>query len=269
MTPRPLKIIGVGRYLPKRVVTNAELEKTFGLNEGWIARRNGVLERRRADLSQGETPSYMAEQASREALQHAELAPEALDLIINASGIPEQAIPDGGPLLQRRLGLGASGTTAMSIHTTCLSFLAALDVAASFIATGRYTNILISSSEIGSVGVYGTHPKSETLWGDAAAAAVVTATPDGEQSCIEHVTFKTYGDGAEFTACHGAGAKRHPEGTPTPPPRIVDSSCTAKKYWTWRCKRGLNSLLHSIRRHYNETSLKLMSLSRISQVVRG
>ena len=53
------------------------------------------LERRRADLSQGETPSYMAEQASREALQHAELAPEALDLIINASGIPEQAIPDG------------------------------------------------------------------------------------------------------------------------------------------------------------------------------
>ena len=75
MTPRPLKIIGVGRYLPKRVVTNAELEKTFGLNEGWIARRNGVLERRRADLSQGETPSYMAEQASEKPFSTRSLLP--------------------------------------------------------------------------------------------------------------------------------------------------------------------------------------------------
>jgi len=210
MNSRGIKIIGVGRYLPERIVTNTELEQQFKLNKGWIARRNGVMERRRADVAKGETPSFMAEHASREALADAGLEPKQLDLIINASGIPEQAIPDGGPLLQRRLGLGASGITAMSVHTTCLSFLAALDVAASFIATQRYKNILISSSEIGSVGVYGTHPKSESLWGDAAAAAVITATPDHEPSCLERVTFKTYGDGADFTACHGAGAKRHP-----------------------------------------------------------
>lgn len=210
MNSRPLKIVGVGRYLPERIVTNTEMEQMYRLNEGWIARRNGVLERRRADIHKGETSSFMAEKASLEALDDAGLAPQDLDLIINASGIPEQAIPDGGPLLQRRLGLGSSGITAMSIHTTCLSFLAALDVAASFIATDRYKNILISSSEMGSVGVYGTHPKSESLWGDAAAAAIVTVTPEHENSCLEHVTFKTYGDGADFTACHGAGAKRHP-----------------------------------------------------------
>jgi 3-oxoacyl-[acyl-carrier-protein] synthase-3 len=204
------KIAGVGRYLPDCVVTNAELEQRFGLKEGWIKRRNGVLQRRRADLSKGETPSYMGAQASREALKNAGLAPDQLDLIINASGTPEQAIPDGGPLLQRRLGLGDSGIAAMSVHTTCLSFLAALDVAASFIATGRYQNILICSSEMGSVSVYGKDPKSESLWGDAAAAVVLTVTPTGEASAVEALTFQTFGDGADLTACRGSGALHHP-----------------------------------------------------------
>lgn len=210
MTPRRAQIAGVGRYLPEYIVTNQELEGRFNLNKGWIERRNGVLERRRADVSAGETSVYMAEQASREAIQDAGLDPSEIDLILNASGIPEQAIPDGGPLLQRRLGLGESGITAFSVHATCLSFLAAIDVGASFIATGRYRRVLISSSEMGSVGVYGTDPKSESLWGDAAAAVVLTATPDGEDSAVNHITFKTYGAGADFTACEGAGSKHHP-----------------------------------------------------------
>jgi len=187
----------------------------FGLRRGWISRRNGVDERRRAKWEEGETNSVMAEKASREAIADAGMEPSDLDLIINASGVPEQAIPDGGPLLQARLGLGDSGITAMSVHTTCLSFIAALDVAASFIASGRYEKILISSSEVGSVGVYGKDPKSESLWGDAAGAAVVCKTPEGEASAVEKVVFHTYGDGAELTACHGAGSKRHPRNPKT------------------------------------------------------
>lgn len=208
---RGVKIAGLGRYLPERVVENAELEAFFGIETGWIAQKTGVLERRRADWENGETNVVMAERACREALDDAGIAPAELDLIINASGTPEQAIPDGGALLQARLGLGMSGIMAMSVHTTCLSFIAALDVAATFIAAGRATNVLISSSEVGSIGVYGEDPKSESLWGDAAAAAVLTATPAGETSSLEHLVFQTFGDGADLTACHGAGVKRHPK----------------------------------------------------------
>ena len=87
----------------------------------------------------------MSAEAAREALDEAKLKPNQLDLIINASGTGEQAIPDTGALIQRQLGLGNSGIPAMTVHTTCLSFVAGMDVAANFLQTGRYKNILIAS----------------------------------------------------------------------------------------------------------------------------
>ncbi|HNO32260.1 MAG TPA: hypothetical protein PKI78_10780, partial [Anaerolineales bacterium] len=122
----PLKIIGLGRYLPKRVVPSAELEAMCGVPAGWVERRNGVRERRWVT---DETSSFMSAEAAKEALDEAKLKPGQLDLIINASGTGEQAIPDTGALIQRQLGLGNSGIPAMTVHTTCLSFVAGMDVA--------------------------------------------------------------------------------------------------------------------------------------------
>ena len=87
----PLKIIGLGRYLPSRVVPSSELEKMCGMPAGWVEHRNGVRERRWVT---GETASFMAAQAACEALDEAGLSPHQLNLIINASGTAEQAIPD-------------------------------------------------------------------------------------------------------------------------------------------------------------------------------
>ena len=139
----PLKIIGLGRYLPKRVVSNSEVEALCGLSAGWVEQRNGVRERRWVT---DETSSFMSAEAAREALDEAKLKPNQLDLIINASGTGEQAIPDTGALIQRQLGLGKSGIPAMTVHTTCLSFITGMDVASNFINSGRYKNILIASS---------------------------------------------------------------------------------------------------------------------------
>src|ERR1700682_1579264 len=100
--PLPLKIAGLGRYLPERVVPSAEVEALCGR------------------------------------VAEAGLALSDIDLILNASGTPEQAIPDGGPLVQRQLGLGSSGIACLSVHGTCLSFLAALDLAANLLAMQRY-----------------------------------------------------------------------------------------------------------------------------------
>ncbi len=203
----PLKIIGLGRYLPPRIVQNSELERIYALSAGWVERRNGVRERRWVTT---ETASFMAAEAAREALDEAGLRPDQLSLIINASGTAEQAIPDTGALIQRQLGLGRSGIPAMSVHTTCLSFLTALDVAANFLSTGRYTTILIVSSDISSCGINPKEPESATLVGDAAAAVVVSRSGMEDASAIHHAHFKTYGDGASFTAIRGGGSAHHP-----------------------------------------------------------
>lgn len=205
-----MRITGLGRYLPKCIVPNAELEERFGLDAGWIADKTGVLERRRADISGGETASVMGAAAVAEALDEAGLAPKELDLIINASGTAEQAIPDGGPLIQRELGLGRSGIQCFTVHATCLSFITALDVAASMITAGTHRRIAIVSSEIGSMGVSGVDPKSESLWGDAAAAVIVEPTGEGESSALERLLFRTWSEGADLTSIRGGGTKLHP-----------------------------------------------------------
>ncbi len=175
----PLKIIGLGRYLPSRIVSSSELESLYALPPGWVERRNGVRERRRVTT---ETSSFMAAEAAREALDEAGLRPDQLNLIINASGTAEQAIPDTGALIQRQLGLGRSGIPAMSVNTTCLSFITALDVAATYLNAGRYKHILIASSDISSCGINPKEPESATLVGDAAAAVIVTRSGEGDTS---------------------------------------------------------------------------------------
>ena len=203
----PLKIIGLGRYLPARVVPSSELEKICKLPAGWVERHNGVRERRWVT---DETSSYMAAQAAREALDEAGLKPSDLSLILNASGTGEQAIPDTGALIQRQLGLGKSGIPAMTVHNTCLSFVAAMDVAANFLNAGRYKNILIASADVASCGINPKEPESASLVGDAAAAVVVTRSGAGDQSMVHNAHLKTYGDGAYLTAIMGGGSARHP-----------------------------------------------------------
>ncbi len=203
----PLKIAGLGRYLPSRVVRSAEIETLCGLPEGWVEHRNGVRERRWVT---SETSSFMAAQAALEALGEAGLEPGELDLVINASGTAEQAIPDTGALIQRELGLGRSGIPAMSVHTTCLSFITALEVAAHFLSSGRFGRILVASSDISSCGIDLKQPESASLVGDAAAAVVLTRPEAGELSGICNVHFRTYGDGAYLTSIMGGGSARHP-----------------------------------------------------------
>lgn len=212
---RRVRIQAMGTYLPRRVVTSAELEGRLGLEPGWILRHQGVETRHFADA--GETNSYMGARAIERALDAAGMGRADVDLIINASGTAEQALPDTGPLIQRALGWGESGVPAFTVHATCLSFLVGLDVAASLIATGRYRNIVVVSSEITSVGLDWRFPETSTLFGDGAAAAVVSATPEGEASAVLEVRMQTFGDGADLTRIVGGGTKVYPNHPETQP----------------------------------------------------
>lgn len=213
-TSYPLRIAGMGRYLPERVVTNAELEALCGLAEGALDRSAaGVVTRRW--VAPGETNSTMGARAAREAVASAGLELGEIDLILNASGTQEQAIPDGAALMQRELGM--SGTPTLSVHSTCLGFLRALDVAGAFLATGRYKKILIINADIASVGLNFNEPTSAPLFGDAAAACVVVPAAPDEASCIEVARFETFGEGAALTEIRGGGTKHSPNDPATQP----------------------------------------------------
>ncbi len=217
----PLHIAGLGRYLPARTVPTAEMAARCGVSAEWALARTGVCERRVADPNAGETSSGMAALAARAALDDAGMDAAEIDLIVNASGTNEQTLPDGGPLVARALGL--SGTPAFSVHATCLSFVAALDVASAFLAAGRYRRILVVSSERPSVGLNVEQPESALLMGDGAAAAVLTASAGADRAPglappgLHAFRFETYGDGAHLTEVRGGGTRLHPNDPATTP----------------------------------------------------
>ena len=201
------KIVATGRYLPPRIETSAELAHKLGIDAAWIDTHAGVEERRVSDLGMAEMGARAAEAALGDG--------PPPDLILNASGVPQQVIPDSSVYIQEALGM--SGTPSYSIHATCLSFLVALHSAAGLIAGGRYRRILIVSSELGTFGRNFEEPESAVLFGDGAAAAIVEPTPDGEASELLTFEMGTWPAGAHLTEVRGGGTRLHPNDPKTTP----------------------------------------------------
>ena len=194
------KITGYGSYLPPKVQTSKELSKLIDKSEDWIISHTGVYERRISDID----VDQMAAIAAKEAIGD-KLSP---DLIINASGVPKQTLPDTSVFIQKELDL--DGIASFSIHSTCLSFIVALNVAASLLNTNLYKRILIISSDRGTRGRNFNEPESSSLLGDAAAAVYIEQTNDRTQGIISY-RMNTYPDGALLTQVRGGGTNLHPQ----------------------------------------------------------
>ncbi|MGA2298054.1 MAG: ketoacyl-ACP synthase III, partial [FCB group bacterium] len=158
-----VKISSTGLYLPPRIQTSAELASIIGKSEDWIISRTGIKERRIAE----EPMDVLAAKAAKDALKDG----PPPDCIINASTTPLQLIPDSSVFIQRALGY--EGIPSWSIHSTCLSFVVALNTASALIQGGAYKRILIVSSEAGTTWRNMKEPESASLFGDAAAAAII------------------------------------------------------------------------------------------------
>ncbi len=210
----PIKIAGLGAYLPERIVANAELEQAYGLEPGWIARVTGVRERRRAS---GETTVAMGALAARRALAAAGMELDEVDLIIAAASGRQQAIPCTAALLQRELGAPEGNSLCFDLDATCLSFLVALQNASHLVAAGSYRSALIVSSELVGPALNPRQPSSAVLFGDAAAAAVLVRTPTGEPSALVWEQFATYSGSADLTTVLGGGTLHHPNDPQTSP----------------------------------------------------
>jgi 3-oxoacyl-[acyl-carrier-protein] synthase III len=217
-----VRIAGLGTYLPERVVTNGELEAQLGLAPGWIAKRTGVLERRYATF---ETTVSQAVAASQVALERAGITSKDLDAIIGAN-LAQQTIPCTAALVQKALGAPDGSSACWDVNATCLSFMMALHSAALLIAAGQYKTILIFSSEIASPSLNPLEPESASLFGDAAAAVVLTSSDraSSDRASSDQVgssttnlllaaKFQTFSSGSHLTELLGGGTLHRPQTT--------------------------------------------------------
>ena len=171
------RIVGLGRYLPERVVTNHDLAKIMDTSDEWIQERSGIKERRFFELGK-DTTANMGTKASLMALENAGLQPDDVDFIIFATLSPDYNFPGSGVLVQDELGIKEVG--ALDIRNQCTGFVYGLSIADQFIKTGMYKTILVIGSEIHSSGLdLTTRGRAvSVLFGDGAGAAVLQATEE-------------------------------------------------------------------------------------------
>lgn len=177
------RIVGTGGYLPARIVTNAELEKTVDTSDEWIRERTGITQRHIA--ADGEYTLDLAEAAARRALDASGLLPAQIDLIVVATTTADQVFPSTACLLQSRLDI--HGGPAFDVQAVCTGFVYALSVADQFIKTGMVKSALVVGAETFSRIINWQDRNTCVLFGDGAGAVVLQASASpGIQSTHLH-----------------------------------------------------------------------------------
>jgi 3-oxoacyl-[acyl-carrier-protein] synthase-3 len=168
------RIIGTGSYLPENVMTNSDLEKIVDTSDQWIRERTGIEQRHIA--VEGQTTVDLAEQASRLAIEAAEIKASDIDLIIFATSTPDKIFPSSACILQARLNI--HGCPAFDIQAVCTGFVYALAVAEKFIKTGSSKKALIVGAEVFSRILNWQDRTTCVLFGDGAGAVVLEASEE-------------------------------------------------------------------------------------------
>lgn len=169
---RHSRIVGLGHYVPEKIVTNEYLSTVMETNHDWIVERTGIEQRRWIDPTK-DTVANMAAKAARMALERAKLNEQDIDFIVFATITPDYFFPGSGVLLGRELGL--AGIPALDVRNACSGFIYALSIADQFIKTGMYKTVLVIGAEIQSTALdISTRGRNTAvIFGDGAGAAIL------------------------------------------------------------------------------------------------
>lgn len=176
-------ILGLGKYVPHRVLSNHDLEKMVETNDEWITSRTGIKKRHIA--GKHERSSHMAIKAAQEALHQAGIDPHKIELILVATATPDHVFPSVGCLVQK--ALGAKHAAAFDVSAACCGFLFALTTAKQYLANGMYKNALVIASEKFSNIVNWNDRGTCVLFGDGAGAAVLGHVPAGQGLIADYI----------------------------------------------------------------------------------
>jgi 3-oxoacyl-[acyl-carrier-protein] synthase III len=164
---------GWGTAVPEKLVTNAEMEQRVDTTDAWIVERTGIRERHVAATT--DTTASLAIDAGTAAIKNAGITPDAVDLLIVATASPEQPIPHTGAFVGEGLGLRCG---SFDLGAGCAGFVYMLVVGSSLLATGNLDHVLIVGAEILSRIIDPDDRATSILFGDGAAAAVLSRSPD-------------------------------------------------------------------------------------------
>ncbi|MCK5780738.1 MAG: ketoacyl-ACP synthase III, partial [Psychrilyobacter sp.] len=168
-------ILGVGTYVPEKILTNFDLEKRVDTSDAWIQKMTGIKERRIA--APEEATSDLAYNAAIKALKSSNTKAEDIDLIVVATMTPDYFTPSVSAILQKRLG--AHHAAAFDIGAACSGFVYGLEAGGNFIATGMYKKVLVIGAETFSRILDWEDRGTSILFGDGAAAAVLGEVEEG------------------------------------------------------------------------------------------
>jgi 3-oxoacyl-[acyl-carrier-protein] synthase III len=206
---RRSQILGIGSYAPDRVVTNADLTKWMETTDEWIVERTGIRERRWVEEGKGIGASDLGVEATKRALEAAELSLDQIDMVVFATLSPDHNFPGAGVFLQRKLGL--KPMPILDIRQQCTGFVHALSIADQFVKTGAANHVLVVGAEVHSTGIdISTRGRDvAVLFGDAGGAAIVGPARDDKSGIL---STHLYADGAfaEDLWLEAPASKNHP-----------------------------------------------------------
>ena len=174
-TNKAVGIIGIGSYLPEKIMTNKDLEKIVDTSDEWIVDRTGIKERRIVDA--GVATSDLGALAAKEALLNAGVTADEIDLIIVATATPDMFFPSTACLVQNLIH--ATKAAAFDLSAGCSGFAYGLVVGSQFIQTGLYKKVLVIGAETMSKVLDWTDRNTCVLFGDGAGAVVLSEVPEG------------------------------------------------------------------------------------------
>jgi 3-oxoacyl-[acyl-carrier-protein] synthase-3 len=186
------KIIGCGAFITNKLVTNADQAKRIDTSDEWIVTRTGI--HRRHIAAEGEKTSDLAFEAATEAMRHAGIGADALDLIVVATTTPDETFPAVATTIQARLGMTRGA--AFDVQAVCSGFIFGLSVADNFIRAGQAKTVLLIGAETMSRLMDWTDRTTCVLFGDGAGAVVLRASA-GEGSNADRgvLNTKLFSDG--------------------------------------------------------------------------
>ncbi|GAA3813888.1 3-oxoacyl-[acyl-carrier-protein] synthase III C-terminal domain-containing protein [Nocardioides panacisoli] len=202
---RALRILGTGAVVPDNELLSTAIDERLGLAAGTVEARTGV----RVRYVEHGTAAQLGARAARKALAAAGLDLADVDVIIGASATPDQPLPCNAALLHEELA-PPHPVPAWDVNASCLSFLVALDLAATLIDAGRHRHVLVVSSDIASVGLDWSELGASGIFGDGAAAAVL-GPADGTDSAVLAAGFSTHSEGAHTCEIPGGGSRHAPD----------------------------------------------------------
>ncbi|MBI5958649.1 MAG: ketoacyl-ACP synthase III [Chloroflexi bacterium] len=173
MNERYAKITGWGKYVPARVLTNADLAKMVDTSDEWITTRTGIKERH--IRTEQDTTSSMSVEAAKKALEVAGITAQDLDLIIICTSSPDYLLPSVASQVQHLLGAKCG---AFTLVAGCSGWVYGLVTASQFITAGAYNRVLVVGVEIISFALDFTDRTTCVLFGDAAAATIIEVSEE-------------------------------------------------------------------------------------------